>query len=124
MVYKVGIASSEGIEVDEHFGRAESFGIFTVDSSTGTYEFLEWRQTAESCGGEGLHDGGLERIAERMRDCAYVLVQRIGGRANAVLAAYGLHVIEASGPVAPALEKLNRYYNLQHKQIASKGAQP
>lgn len=117
MTYKVAIASSEGIEIDVHFGQADAFGIFSIDFDTGKSEFLEWRQAAESCGCESAHDAGnLQRTAERLRDCAYVLVERIGGRANAALAAHGLHVIESSGAIGPALEKLNRYYKLQHRQ--------
>jgi len=114
--YKVAVASSEGVAIDVHFGQADAFALFSVDSETGQGEFLEWRQAAESCGCGSAHDSEfLKLTAERLRDCAYVLVAKIGGRANASLAAHGLHVIEAAGEIAPALEKLNRYYKLQHK---------
>lgn len=144
MGYKVAIASTEGIAVDVHFGQADSFAIFEVDSSTGHGEFLEWREAAESlqcsddsgcgvaaepaacggvCGGGSGHDPRhLRQIAERLRDSTYVLVAKIGGRANAVLASHGLHVIEASGDVGPALVKLNRYYLLQHRNDRPKPA--
>jgi predicted Fe-Mo cluster-binding NifX family protein len=118
-MYKVAIASSEGVAVDLHFGQADAFGIYSVDPDTGKAEFVEWRQateSAEGCGCVGAHDGDFLRLtAERLRDCVYVLVSRIGGRANAALAAHGLHVIEAAGDVATALNKLNRYYRLQHR---------
>lgn len=123
MTYKVAIASSEGISIDVHFGQADAFGIFSVDSETGKAEFVEWRQameSAEGCGCEGVHDAeSLKRTADRLRDCAYVLVARIGGRAGAALAADGLHVIEAAGAIAPALERLNRYHKLQHRVPSS-----
>jgi nitrogen fixation protein NifX len=115
MKYKVAAASSGGKVIDQHFGHASVFGIFEVDSGTGAFEFIEKREVEPLCLGFDHDDSRLEAIADLLGDCAYVLVQRIGSRPNAVLNARGVHVIEAPDLISDALVKLNRYYKIQHK---------
>lgn len=48
-IYKVAVASSDGIVVNQHFGRADTFFIYEV-AGTGNYRFLETRTVTPVCG--------------------------------------------------------------------------
>lgn len=79
--YKAAIASSDGIVVNQHFGRADTFYIYEIDER-GKYVLLEKRNAVPICKG-GNHDNSeLENNMKKLSDCRYILVSRIGKRAE------------------------------------------
>ncbi len=52
--YRIGIASSDGIVVNQHFGRARQFQIVDVEDN-GNIHFVEIRKVCPVCDG-GTHD--------------------------------------------------------------------
>ena len=84
MRIKVAIASSDGKMVNQHFGHTKQFLIFEL--SQDSFDFLELRDNVPTCN-IGRHEpAALDRAAELIGDCKYVIASRIGqGAANALL---------------------------------------
>lgn len=93
---KVAFATTDGLLIDEHFGRAGRFAIMDF-TSTG-YDrlpdlvFAQGRDTVvESTRGQGdLHDNAVEQKVERLGDCRLVYMTAIGGPSAARMAKRGI----------------------------------
>lgn len=109
MAYRVGVASSDGKFINQHFGRARQFLIFDVTAGdTPTADFIALRENAPPCS-YGKHDGNmLEKTVELLADCQLVLVTKVGPGARAALAAKGITALEITLFIDEALEKVGR----------------
>lgn len=113
MKVRVATASSDGIVVNSHFGRAEQFQIIEADSTDGSIEIVETRHMPAICHGGEHEEAALEERIDRLRDCKYILVSRIGARAEQELTKRGIHVYELPDLIAPSIEKLLKYIKLE-----------
>ena len=80
MAYRIAVASTDGIVVNQHFGHAERFHIIELDAETGKYEYTGTRE--------------VERVA------------KIGSGASKQLESRGFTVYEAPFPIEPLVEKI------------------
>ncbi|HEY5999117.1 MAG TPA: NifB/NifX family molybdenum-iron cluster-binding protein [bacterium] len=93
---KVAFATTDGLLVDEHFGRAGRFALY--DFRADGYErlpdmvFTEGRDAAvEATRGAGLeHDRAVEAKVERLGDCRLVYLTQVGGPSAARLTRRGV----------------------------------
>jgi nitrogen fixation protein NifX len=93
---KIAFATSDGINVDEHFGRAGSFAVY--DLSPAGYQFSELRkfsdgidQTVVGTREQGaLHDEAVQGKVDRLADCKIVFMTEIGGPSAARLVKKGI----------------------------------
>jgi predicted Fe-Mo cluster-binding NifX family protein len=101
---RVAVATSDGVNVDQHFGQAQQFLIYEVNQSD--VQLLETRAAQPACGEDrdGLDDPML-RAVELIADCATVLVVRAGPCAAELLLAQGIRWIETTAPVAEGLQR-------------------
>lgn len=111
--YKIAVASSDGIVVNMHFGRADTFWVYEVDKA-GKYELLETRRATPVCMG-GNHDEEklLENI-RRFQDCKYILVSRIGMGAANKMEQLGIVPMELPGMIGESIGRLITYEQIQH----------
>ena len=110
-VYRVALASTDNRDVDQHFGRAESFLIVDVDEN-GDYEEIEQRFVIPVCEGGHHNAEKLKRGVDGVADCNFVLVAKIGGGAMGELEDRGIAAFEMPGPVDAAIKKLDGYLRL------------
>ena len=111
-VYKVAVASSDGIVINQHFGRADTFYIYEV-TETGKYRLLETRIIAPVCNGGNHDDNGLWDNVSKFKDCKYILASRIGmGAANAMEQS-GIIPMELPGIIGNSIGRLIAYEQLQ-----------
>jgi nitrogen fixation protein NifX len=114
---RVAVASWDGEHITQHFGHAEQFIIYEIESNS--YKCIETRSNQAGCKGR-THDGDLlAQSAELLADCEVVLVSRIGQGARALLAERGILAMEAPIFIDDALERLiaSKYFkNLTHKE--------
>ncbi|MET0052490.1 MAG: NifB/NifX family molybdenum-iron cluster-binding protein [Candidatus Thiodiazotropha sp.] len=103
---KVAVASQQGQIVDEHFGHAKRFWIYSV--SGGGCALLEQREVDHYCHGNTSDKGALVRILETIRDCEAVLVARIGDGPADKLAAIGVKPV-SDYPWSPVEEAVLAY---------------
>lgn len=104
MDVRIAVASSDGITVDQHFGRAGGFRIYRLND-TG-FEFLESRENAAPCSGQFHDDSALGRAAALLSDCRGVVVAQIGPGAIDVLIRRRIMAFTLPGAIAEAFETL------------------
>jgi predicted Fe-Mo cluster-binding NifX family protein len=125
MEYKIAVTTTSGGAVDLHFGQAGYFSIYTVDSESGKYTFLE-KRTIEEAGfpddnqpqsnhGCSCNGARVEYIAGLLSGCTYLLTGKIGNRPHSILLSYGISALETPYPLEYAVKKLNDYKK-QHQQ--------
>jgi len=76
---KVAIASSNGKDINLHFGHAETFYIYTINNSTP--ELVETRSVSRFCTPESNHgknNGVFEKFIALLGDCDILLCESIG----------------------------------------------
>jgi nitrogen fixation protein NifX len=103
---KVAFATTDGINIDEHFGRAGMFAIFELTEAG--YSFVEIRKFAdgrdaeiEATKGMGpAHDDKVESKVEKLADCKIVYLTEIGGPSAARLVKRGLMPLKVKETVS------------------------
>lgn len=113
MKYRIAIASKDGIAVNEHFGKAKVFHIAEADSEYLNIEYLEKRKVTPVCSGGDHNDEELLKSIRQLKDCQYVLVSKIGFRAENLLEEHNIMAFEIPGLIEESVEKLLNYIAIQ-----------
>lgn len=122
MSIKVAIATSDGINVDLHFGKASSLEIY--EFTDGKFVKTETRvlpqddenpaQKSEGCSGNGggcsCSGGALSSKASAILDCKAVVAAKIGPQVVRQLENKAVSAFDIECTVEDALEKLAVYY--------------
>ncbi|HWR42655.1 NifB/NifX family molybdenum-iron cluster-binding protein [Sporomusa sp.] len=119
---RVAVASTDGISINEHFGRSKEFLIYEVEE-TGEYKFIERREN----NAQSVHDGKDHTTTARLlADVEVVLVSQIGPRAEQELRSHGVIALPVSGPIDKALKAYGKRGKFIRNNIsrASDSCQP
>lgn len=112
-IYKVAIASTDGENVNQHYGRAEKFYIYSIDDEVG-YDLVEERQVQPVCQ-DGSHVvSRMEESVLNFKDCRYIVVSRLGAAASAALASAGITAMELPGTIDDAILRVWKYNQIQN----------
>jgi len=103
---KVAFATTDGINIDEHFGRAGSFAIY--DLSQSGYRRLELRKFADGIDQAvvgtreqgALHDERVQDKVDQLTDCKIVFMTEIGGPSAARLVKKGIMPMKVKAVMA------------------------
>ena len=106
MDVKIAFASSDGVTVNEHFGRSTVFQIYRLQD--GGHEFVETRTTRPVCSFQAHDDGALEKTARSLADCRGVVAARIGGGAIDALLLQRIMGFALPGTIDDAIRTLIR----------------
>lgn len=110
--YKIAVASTDGIVVNSHFGRAEDFYIYQIDEQE-QVSLLEKRSVTPVCEG-GNHDHEkLKANLVRLADCQYLLVSRIGNGAADMAESLGIESYEIPGIIGESIGELIKYLKIK-----------
>lgn len=112
MKYRIGVATSDGIVVNQHFGRASAFQIIDVDDR-GEMTVVEQRTLEPICQGGDHDDNQMAQTVGKLSDCDYILVSRIGQRAADALEQSGIGAYELPGIIEESVRKLIAYAEVQ-----------
>jgi hypothetical protein len=128
MAFNVAVATTNGKDINQHFGKAEQLHIYTVELD-GSYQLLEVRTIATTsdepiqpsgcgngcgggCGGGGCHPSGyVLEILEVIKDCKYVLASRVGNSVEKGLRVYDITAFSVELPIDDAIQKIVTYEN-------------
>ena len=110
--YRIGVASSDGIVVNTHFGKARDFFIYEV-ATDGSYELVEKRELEPICESADHDEDRLSENLEKLSDCRFLLVARIGNRALYSAQSRGIYAFDVPGPIDESIVKLIRYKNAE-----------
>lgn len=109
--YKIAVASSDGIVVNQHFGHAEKFLIYEI--SDGKYNLTEIRTVTPVCNSGNHDDGKLAENLKKIQDCKYLLVSRIGAGAASRAEHFGITPMEIPDIIEESIEKLISFEEIQ-----------
>ena len=109
--YRIAVASSDGIVVNSHFGRAGTFYIYKVEQQS--IQFVEIRKVQPVCDGGNHEDGKLIETIEKLSDCKYLLVSRIGNAAATIAKSHGIDAYEIPDEITKAIEQLIKYIAIE-----------
>ena len=111
---KVAFATTDGINVDEHFGRAGSFAIYSLSQEG--YHFLELRKFSDGIDQAvvgtreqgALHDEQVQSKVDRLGDCTIVFMTEIGGPSAARLVKKGIMPMKVKTviPIEASIQEL------------------
>ena len=115
MGYRIAVASADGKTVDTHFGHADYFRIVEVDEE-GNIRFVKTLEAGagddksmQPSGCRGHDDERIEKIADLLKDCSYVLVSKIGPRPQRILQRSGLVCLETDQEIEMAVLMIEKY---------------
>lgn len=129
MAYKIAVASSDGQQVDLHFGGAKVFTIYEVDEDG--YREVEKREVpkeeqetqqagcqsgcASGCGqgngsGHGCGGGETSKTVELLSDCRCIVCLKIGHKILKQLERKAITAFDVGCSVEEALQKITAYY--------------
>lgn len=111
--YRIAVASSDGIVVNNHFGRAREFYIYQVDREEHIH-FFEKRTVTPVCDGGNHDDEKLQRNLETIQDCKYLLVSRIGNGASDMAERLGIESYEIPGIIEESINQLIKYIKIKN----------
>ena len=97
---RLAIVSTDGLNVDDHFGRADRFLIYDLDEEM---KLVEIRPTETLSVGDPNHAFDTERfsrVASVLKDCTRVYATRIGEVPAAKLKEMGIEVVVYSGAIS------------------------
>jgi nitrogen fixation protein NifX len=102
---KVAFATTDGKNVDEHFGRAGMFAVY--EFKEGGFHFVELRTFADGMDNAvvdtrdkgPLHDSAVQGKVDRLADCKLIYLTEIGGPSAARLVKKGIMPMKVKEPV-------------------------
>jgi nitrogen fixation protein NifX len=112
---KIAFATTDGKNVDEHFGRAGMFVIYEVRENG--HQFVEMRKFADGMDKSvtdtkdrgPIHDSAVQSKVEKLADCKLIYLTEIGGPSAARLVQKGIMPMKVKAPlqIASALAQLD-----------------
>ncbi|MDR1538288.1 MAG: hypothetical protein LBU32_09895 [Clostridiales bacterium] len=120
MKYRLAVGTTDGINVNEHFGRGKSFFIYEIQQETGESTLIE--RLAFEHGGDDCGQHSFESIAEKLfafRNCQIVVAARIGGKSEKQLTLSRIVPLQFEGELETALQKIKKAY--KHRIFESGG---
>ena len=103
----IAVATSDGTNIDVHFGQAVFFQIYDV-ALDGTYKYLEKRNITQAQSDKGESNHAASTI-EQLPDIDVVLVSRIGTGPSRTLEGRGIRAFAVPGSVDVALTAYGIY---------------
>lgn len=110
--YLIAVASSDGIVVNSHFGRAKKFYIYKV-TDYGEPQLVEMREVSPVCNGGEHNNENLKSNLLKFSDCKYLLVSRIGSGAANMAESLGIESYEIPGEIGESIDQLNKYIKIK-----------
>lgn len=101
---KVAFATTDGVSINEHFGRAGMFAVYEVTPEghalVENRVFAEGRdkRVEESRGDNDVHDSVMDKKVERLADCKIICFTNIGSPSAARLVNKGIMPLKIKEP--------------------------
>ena len=109
MKYLVAVATYSGENIDLHFGHCSEFQVIEVTDNE-SWEVTGSIEAGRACDGQCNHDY-IGDVAQKLKDCRYVLSAKIGPGAAKIVRDLGPVPLEIEAPVDYAIGKLMTYDN-------------
>jgi nitrogen fixation protein NifX len=103
---KIAFATTDGIAIDEHFGRAGMFAVYELTKDGYSFQeirkFSEGRDSAieETKGMGELHEDRVQQKVDKLSDCKIIYLVEIGGPSAARLVKKGIMPVKVKRSVS------------------------
>lgn len=114
---KVAVSTSDGININQHFGSAKDFWIYQVFED-GSYNLIEIRKTNDITDSTVQHGPAISRV-ELLRDVDAVLSVQIGRHAEGILGRQGIKAFSLNESIDKALKSYGKKSKLIKKMSQS-----
>ena len=126
MGYKIAVATSDGVNVDLHFGAAEVFAIYEVEglnytkTESRTVPDFKVETAAQNCrsgcgsgcaDNKGCHGEEKSHIVEMLSDCRCIVCTKMGRSILRQFQRQAISTFDITMPIDEALPKIVSYYN-------------
>ena len=98
---RIAVASSDGINVDQHFGKADRFLIYKFGVKELT--MIEERTVqpfSDEVAGHAFNSERFAKVKEVLTDCEQVFIVKIGERPVQEFVKMGIEPVVYAGPIA------------------------
>ena len=103
---RAAFATGDGININRHFGVADRFDIYEIDTEAKKYELVDTRRI-DSYGVSLQHDDSLiDRLAEAIDDCNIVFSAKSGLHAKRALDTKLIQSVDVEREVAFVLDRV------------------
>ena len=97
---RFAVVSKDGVNVDEHFGKAGRFLIFDLDDQLRLADFRPSETLSTGDPDHPFDPDKFERVSDLLKDCSKVYVTRIGDKPAAKLRELGIEPVIYSGTIS------------------------
>jgi nitrogen fixation protein NifX len=129
---KVAFATTDGISINEHFGRAGMFAVYEVTPEG--HKLVENRvfadgrdkEVEESRGDNDIHDSVMDKKVKRMADCKIICFTNIGSPSAARLVRNGVMPLKIKEPatIEESLTQLVETYKVSPSPWLKRAMRP
>lgn len=104
---KIAVATSDGISVNTHFGKAQFFRIYEINGEN--YQLLEIRDAVAACQHQRTHSQtDFDTVISLLQDCKALFVKKIGQNAADYLIQKRVRVFETSAEIPVLIQQIIR----------------
>jgi predicted Fe-Mo cluster-binding NifX family protein len=103
----IAVASNDGREINQHFGHAERFLIFSIEE--GDAKLVDEKKVERYCTYDQDHPLRahiLQAIADALAGCRAVVCAQIGQGPQMEMERLGIEAFVAAGPIKPTIVEL------------------
>jgi nitrogen fixation protein NifX len=103
---KIAFATTDGVNIDEHFGRAGMFAVYDLTKEGYLFQeirkFSEGRDSAieETKGMGAVHEDRVQQKVDKLSDCKIIYLVEIGGPSAARLVKKGIMPVKVKRSVS------------------------
>ena len=128
MILRTAFATSDGIEVDRHFGASKRFDIYEINTESNIYKRIDIRTVENACLNHNHDDKRIEAVVETIADCNYVFAELSGTRARIELEKKNIQAVDVERPIKDILDNIlfgkvklidKRYAEIEKKRLNS-----
>jgi len=105
----IAVASNDGREINQHFGHAERFLIFSIEA--GEAKLVDEKKVERYCTYDQDHPLRahiLQAIADALAGCRAVVCAQIGQGPQMEMERLGIEAFIAEGPIKPTIMELSK----------------
>ncbi len=106
MIIRTAFATSDGKNVDRHFGAAERFDIYEINTESEDYKRVEIREVERACLEHKHHDERMDAVTDTIEDCHAVFAECSGTGARTVLERKHVQAIDVDRPVIEIIQNI------------------
>ncbi|MBO4347122.1 MAG: radical SAM protein [Lachnospiraceae bacterium] len=128
MILRTAFATSDGINVDRHFGASKRFDIYEINTESNIYKRIDIRNVENACLDHNHDDKRIEAVVEKIADCNYVFAELSGNRARQVLENRKIQPVDVDRTIKEVIDNIlfgkvklidKRYAETEKKRLNS-----